>query len=161
MRKIYKVFNAIEIVFCCFCLAGCMITLFGNAIFRQLGLPIRFANDLALAFFAYMTFIGADLAYRNNKLAHVDIVKKMFPKKVQVVQEYVILGLCLGLFILMAYLGVQLLVRSWVRPIPSLPNISYGWVIASVPLGAILMIITTIIKICENARGANSAESEE
>jgi len=146
MQQISKIVNKVETIFCCFCLAGCVATLFVNAISRACGFPILFANDLAMAFSTYVTFIGADMAYRKNSLARVDLFSKFLPEKYQNILELITLTLCLALFVVLAYLGIQLAQRSWVRPIPSLPNVSYGWIIISVPMGAILMCITTIEK---------------
>ncbi len=160
MRRLHKIYNMTEIVFCCVCLGGCMAVLFINAIARNVGFPIRFANDLALALFSYTTFVGADLAYRNNRLARVDLFSRYLPKKAQTVLEYFILAVCLALFVLLAYLGVQLALRSWKRPVPSLPNISYGWIIISVPIGAVLMTISTIIKFVETTKGVLAAGKE-
>lgn len=160
MRKLCRIINIAETVFCCACLAICMVVLFGNAIARQLGYPIRFANDVALAAFAYIAFIGADLAYRNNKLARVELLANSLPRKARKAQELFVLLISLVLFILMMCLGIQLLMRSWARPIPSLPNISYGWIIASIPVGSGLMIITTLLKLVETVKGEQPKESE-
>lgn len=159
MRKICRIINIAETAFCCTCLAVCMVVLFGNAIARQLGYPIRFANDVALASFAYIAFIGADLAYRNNKLARVELLTSSLPPRMRKALELFVLLISLVLFVLMLYLGVQLLFRSWARPIPSLPNISYGWIIASIPIGSGLMIITTLMKLVEAVKGEQSGES--
>ena len=147
MKKWHTVFDRAERIFCATCLGLCTLTLFVNAISRQMGYSIRFANDLALALFTYLTFVGADLAYRNKRLARVDFLVTKLPKKGQDVMEYINLGFCLLLFVLVGYLGVQLVIKSWKRPIPSLPNISYGYILASVPLGAVLMIFSTFIKL--------------
>ena len=147
MAKFFNAIDKFERVFLSICLAGCTLTLFINALLRHMGYPMRFVNDLALALFAYTTFIGADLAYRNNKLATVELFSHMLSPKGKKIHDVIVVLLSLGLFILMAYLGVQLLIRSWKRPIPSVPNISYGWVMMSVPIGAFLMILTSVEKI--------------
>ncbi len=147
MKKVFNFIDKFEKVFISICLAACVVTLFVNALLRHLGYPLRFANDLALAFFSYTTFLGVDLAYRNNKLATVELFSHLLSPRGKKIHQIAVLVLNLGLFILMAYLGIQLLQRSWKRPIPSLPNISYGWVMMSVPIGAFLMILTSLEKI--------------
>lgn len=147
MKEWQKKYDKAERIFCALCLGLCTLTLFVNAISRQCGYSFRFANDLALALFTYLTFIGADLAYRNNKLARVDFLVTKLPKKGQDIMEYVNLFFCLLLFVLIGYLGIQLVIKSWKRPIPSLPNISYGYILSSVPFGAILMIFSTFMKL--------------
>lgn len=136
-----------ETVFCSTCLAACVLVLFVNAITRACGYSIRFSNDLALAFFSYITFVGVDIAYRNDKLARIDILSKYLPGKAKIVLECIVLILSLALFVLLAFLGIQLVERSWIRPIASLPQVSYGWIIVGVPIGAILMSITTLLKL--------------
>ena len=147
MAKFFNAIDKFERVFLSICLAGCTLTLFINVLLRHMGYPLRFVNDLALALFAYTTFIGADLTYRNNKLATVELFSHRLSPKGKKIHDVIVVIISLGLFILMAYLGVQLLIRSWKRPVPSMPNVSYGWVMMSVPIGAFLMILTSVQKI--------------
>lgn len=147
MKKVFNFIDKFEKIFISICLAACVVTLFMNALLRHLGYPLRFANDLALAFFSYTTFLGVDLAYRNNKLATVELFSHLLSPKGKKIHEIAVLILNLCLFLLLVFLGIQLLQRSWQRPIPSLPNISYGWVMMSVPIGSFLMILTSIDKI--------------
>lgn len=147
MKKVFNFIDKFEKIFISICLAACVVTLFMNALLRHLGYPLRFANDLALAFFSYTTFLGVDLAYRNNKLATVELFSHLLSPRGKKIHEIAVLILNLCLFLLLVFLGIQLLQRSWQRPIPSLPNISYGWVMMSVPIGSFLMILTSIDKI--------------
>lgn len=150
MKTLYAWISKIEAGVAMFGLAFCVIVLFLGALSRQMGHPIRFANDFAMWGFSWCIFIGADVAFKKPQgLFYVDAVIGNVPWKVARVM-HLVLNLIVAVFLtLVVVYGIQLCIRSWTRPLPSIPTISYSWLTMSVPIGGALMFITNIIKIKE------------
>ena len=69
-------------------LAGAMLIaisalVFLSAIARTIGMPINWAQDISLLFFAWLTFIGADIVAKTGNLIRIDMLEKRFPKRVR------------------------------------------------------------------------------
>jgi TRAP-type C4-dicarboxylate transport system permease small subunit len=108
--------------------------------------PINWAQDFSLLLFAWVVFLGADLALRKAEFVRVDMVVSRFPNRVQKALYYffyVIIIVFLG--ILIRY-GIPLCVSNQKRLFQTL-GISYSWATASVPIGSFLLIITIILKL--------------
>ena len=83
MKKAYEKFCRFEQALAIFLLSLITILVFAAALTRTFGFPINWAQDVALIAFAWMVFIGGDIAVRTTGLIGVDLFVKMFPKKVQ------------------------------------------------------------------------------
>ena len=46
-------------------------------------MPINWAQDISLLFFAWLTFIGADIVAKTGNLIRIDMLEKRFPKPVR------------------------------------------------------------------------------
>jgi len=119
---------------------------------RYLGYPINWSVDMAVCLFAWCTFLGGDVAMRNNKLMNVDfLISKLSGKNKNFIE-------ILSLFIILIFLaaligfGAKLSYTTRFRAFQGIPWFSYTWVTLSVPVGSVLMMITTILKIREKLR---------
>jgi len=121
--------------------------IFIAAFTRYIGYPINWSVDVAVCLFAWCTFLGADVAMRKNKLMNVDFLIRKLPEKSKNFIE--ILNLLIILIFLAALIGygAKLSYTTRFRSFQGIPWFSYTWVTLSVPVGSILMMITTIIKI--------------
>src|SRR4030042_4569882 len=114
---------------------------------RYLGYPINWSVDMAVCLFAWCTFLGGDVAMRNNKLMNVDFLIRKLPEKNRNFIEI------LNLFIILIFLAALIGYSVWLsyttrfRTFQGIPGFSYTWVTISVPIEAMLMVITTILKI--------------
>jgi len=114
---------------------------------RYLGYPINWSVDMAVCLFAWCTFLGGDVAMRNNKLMNVDfLISKLSEKNKKFIE-------IINLFIILIFLaalvgfGVWLSYTTRFRAFQGIPGFSYTWVTLSVPVAGALMVITTILKI--------------
>jgi len=114
---------------------------------RYIGYPINWSVDMAVCLFAWCTFLGGDVAMRNNKLMNVDfLISKLSGKNKNFIE-------IINLFIILIFLaaligfGVWLSYTTRFRAFQGIPGFSYTWVTLSVPVGSVLMMITTILKI--------------
>jgi TRAP-type transport system small permease protein len=147
MKKLYEFICAGESFVARSLLIAMVILVFGAGIARVVGYPINWAIDMATCFFAWACFFSADIAWRNDKLMSVDIFVNYFPeraKKYCRVVNYTILVVFLT-YIIGAGLWLSYISRA--RAFQGIPAISYSWVTLSLPIGGILLLISTIIKI--------------
>lgn len=141
MKKLYQAFCKFEQVFAIVLLFGIAALVFVSAMFRAFKYPLNWAQDAALVAFAWMIFLGSDLAIRNTRLIGIDVIVKYMPKSIQkwisILFQIVILAF---LCVLVRY-GYTMVMTGMQRSISTL-RISYAWVTAAVPVGALLMIIS-------------------
>jgi len=129
-------------------LAGCSALVFVAAITRAFGAPVIWAIDVAMLLFIWCAFFGADKALRNRQHIIIDIVVRYFPQKVQrglLITHWSIMIAFLGALVV---LGTQLTLLNLERPMGD-TEISYGFVTAAVPVGALLMLITAARQLVE------------
>jgi len=126
----------------------CVITvlIFISAIGRFIGHPINWAVDISLLLFAWGAFLGADVGIRKNRVINVDFLTSKFPLKTQrgiaITWSVVII---LFLMMLIAY-GIPLCISNFKRQFQNI-TLSYSFVTASLPVSALLMIISTGIRL--------------
>lgn len=132
-------------------LATIAVLVFFSAVTRKLGMPINWAQDFSLLEFAWLTFIGSDLLMRTTPLITIDLILLHLPKPVQKVLAILFdLGMLLFLYVLVRY-GFPLVTQSWNRVFNTLP-LSYAWCTLCVPVGSLLMIETTIVRLVRDIR---------
>ncbi len=121
--------------------------IFTAGIARLMDRPINWAVDMATFLFAWCCFLSADIAWRENRLMAVEVFVSKFPQRVRrcvKALHYLIISVFLVYLIVF---GLGLSHASWARTFQGIPGFSYTWVTLSVPVGAFLMLISTILKI--------------
>lgn len=146
MGKIYRFICKLEEIFVVFALIAVAALIFISAIARSIGKPLNWTTDISLILFAWIIFLGADVALRHGELVNVDMVINKFPALVK--KSILVLWniLIIGLLLIMVCFGIPLAIESVDRIFNTL-GISYSWATFSVPVGSLLMIITICIKI--------------
>jgi TRAP-type C4-dicarboxylate transport system permease small subunit len=147
MKKLYEYICNGETFVARSLLIAMVILVFGAGIARVVGYPINWAIDMATCFFAWACFFSADIAWRNDKLMSVDIFVNYFPEKVKKycrMVNYTILVVFL-MYVVVAGLWIAYVSRE--RAFQGIPAISYSWVTLSLPVGGVLLLISTILKI--------------
>ncbi len=160
MKKIYEKFCAAEQWVALLLLAGITILVFAAALARALGYPINWAQDAALVMFAWMCFLGGDVAIRTTGLIGVDLFVKMLPRPVQKAIDILFKLLILVFLAVLVIYGYQYVVGYARRMITTL-NISYAWVTSSVVAGSALMFINTVINLVKSIRTPASQWGEK
>ncbi len=120
--------------------------IFSAGLARVFGHPINWAVDIATCLFAWACFLSADIAWRKGRLMSVDVLTVRLPERSQ--RACRLLNYCiLSAFLL--YLiptGLWLSYISRARSFQGIPEFSYSWITMSLPVGALLLLITTILK---------------
>jgi len=149
MKKLYGYVCLGELFIVKVAFVSLVLLVFIAAFTRYIGYPINWSVDMAQCLFAWCTFLAADIAMRNNKLMKVDFFVKKLPERHRSKVE--LLNLIIILIFLMALIGYG----SWLsyttrfRTFQGIPGFSYTWVTLCVPVGGLLMSITTALKIRE------------
>lgn len=151
MKKLYKGFCKIEEIIANALLFGIMILVFVAAMFRTVGFPLNWAQDTALVAFAWMIFLGSDIAVRGPGLIGIDLLVKHFPKMVQKTLDILFKVIIIVLLSVLVVFGFQMAINGWAREITTL-HISYSWVTLAVPVGSLFMIISTLVNLVESIK---------
>jgi TRAP-type C4-dicarboxylate transport system permease small subunit len=122
-------------------LAGCSALVFVAAVSRAFGSPVLWAIDIAMLLFIWCAFLGADAALRAHQHIIIDIIVRLFPQRVQRVLLIMHWMIMIAFLLTLVGLGTQLTLLNAQRPMGD-TDISYAYVTAAVPVGALLMAIT-------------------
>lgn len=158
VKRMYALFCKIELLTVAVILLAITTLVFISAIARTIGSPLNWATDISMLLFAWMVFLGGDIVIRETDLICVDMFQKKLPppvRKALICLFYVMI--MIFLVILVRY-GVPLLYRNWKRMFQS-TNISYSWCTLSVPVGAALMFVSTLVRTVKLFTGKQEPES--
>ncbi|MCB7066963.1 TRAP transporter small permease [Enterocloster citroniae] len=141
MKRISDITLKVEEILAAGLLCLISVLVFGSAVARTIGVPINWAQDIALLAFAWLTFLGADVVAKSGRLINIDMLTNQLPKVVQKLLGIVFdMMMLLFLFILIVY-GFLLVSQSWSRMFNTL-KLSYAWCTLAVPVGALLLFTT-------------------
>ena len=144
----YKKFEDVlvkgETGFVCIGLMLLIVTVFAAAVLRFFGIDMSWSTDLAQLAFAWVSFIGADLAMRKDRHMGVDMLTNRLPAKIQNALRLAIYCLILAFLLAGVYYGISLCVINL--------YISYSFATASCPIGCALMSLTAVKRIVECVR---------
>lgn len=157
MKKVYDAFCKVEEVITglFLCIITCLVFL--SAVARTLKYPLNWAQDVSLLLFAWVVFLGADLALRDADFVNVDMFVAKLPSKVQNTLYFLWYGVILTFLGVLIRFGIPLSVENSKRLFQTL-GISYSWTTISVPVGSALMIVTILIKLFKKAKSKNLKE---
>ncbi len=152
-KKLYERVIAAEVFLAAAFLVLMVALIFLGGVSRVLGYPLNWSTDFATAFFAWACFLCADIAWRKNSLMAIEILTSRLPHTLQKACRMV--NYCIiGVFLLYAMtFGTWLAWTSRVRSFQGIPEISYSWVTMSMPVGAALLLLTTVLKVRDEMRG--------
>lgn len=143
MKKFYEKVCKLEELIALILVAGIAVLVFVSALMRTIGHPLNWAQDVALIAFAWLIFLGSDVAMRGSGLIGVDLFVKKFPAGVQKVLDILFKVIIAAFLCVLIYYGYGMTTSGWARQITSL-HISYSWVTMAVPVGSFFMLISTI-----------------
>ncbi|PLV57409.1 TRAP transporter small permease [Thermotoga sp. SG1] len=139
-------------------LMAMIVLVFASGVARFLKHPINWAVDVSSFLFAWACFFAVDVAWRENKMMSVDILVRKFSERTQkiirIVNYFIILAFVVYLIVWGFYLSYKTRYRTFV----GIPNFSYTWVTLSVPVGALLLFRTTVLKLIEEFKGNKKEE---
>ena len=159
MTRLYACVCAVEAFLARVFLLTMVVLIFGSGVARLIGSPINWAIDVATCVFAWGCFFSADVAWRKNKLMSVEVLTNHFPEKGKQCCRLVNYVILTAFLVYVIPAGVWLSYVSRARSFQGIPAFSYSWVTMSMPVGGILLLITTLLKIREQVKNASNRNS--
>lgn len=147
MRRLYERVIAAEAFVAAAFLVLMVALIFLNGVSRVLGHPVNWAVDAATGLFAWACFFCADIAWRKNSLMSIDLVVNRLPAKLQLACRLFNYAVISAFLVYAVVMGIWLSWISRARSFQGIPEISYSWVTLSMPVGAALLLVTTILKV--------------
>lgn len=146
MRGIGRVLHFTEAGLAAVLLIAMVGLIFAGGVARMMATPINWTIDFATCFFAWATFLAADVAWRRDALMSVDLVPKLLPARWQRALQAINFALIVAFLVFLIVAGAWITWVSRSRSFQGIPEISFSFVTASLPVGAALLLITTIGK---------------
>lgn len=156
MGTIYRYVCAAEAFVARTFLIVMVILIFSAGLARVFGHPINWAVDVATCLFAWACFLSADIAWRKSRLMSVDVLTARLTVHGQ--RYCRLVNHCI-LTVFLLYLiptGLWLSYVSRARSFQGIPEFSYSWVTMSLPVGALLLLITTLLKVRDDVKGSGA-----
>jgi TRAP-type transport system small permease protein len=153
LKAFYERVCAVEAFVAAAFLVFMVVLIFLGGVLRMLGHPINWSGDFATAFFAWACFLAADIAWRRNSLMSIRVLTARLPAAIQSglrLLNYAIISAFLAYLVVM---GTHLSWTSRVRSFQGIPEISFSWVTMSLPVGGLLLLVTTLLKVRAELRG--------
>jgi TRAP-type C4-dicarboxylate transport system permease small subunit len=155
MRRVYALLCTMEAV-----IAGSFLILMVGLIFlggvaRLAHHPLNWTTDVATCLFAWACFLCADIAWRKDGLMSIDLLTlRLSPqaRRMLTVLNYLIIG---AFLVYLIWAGLHLSYISRARSFQGIAGVSYSWVTMSLPVGAGLLLLTTLLKVTALARRGN------
>ncbi|MEW6623026.1 MAG: TRAP transporter small permease [Bacillota bacterium] len=145
MQRLINFVIKLEEFITIFLLGTIVLLVFLAAISRYLGSPINWSIDIAQALFVWVIYLGANQAWRNSKHIGVDFFVKRLNIRLRKCLELLVLAIILVFLILIIYNGVKISIINVGRILNDIP-ISYSFVTMAVPIGCLLIFMTTLSK---------------
>lgn len=138
-----------------------------GVIYRTLGYSLSWYDEIASVLLAWLTYYGAALA--ALKRAHIGVpgVLQALPRRLRLPLVVVGETLVFGFFLLLAWVGLQVMDMLATDFLISLPDVSSNYTQSVIPIGAVLFIIAQALNLPETLRAARAghikhqAEAEE
>jgi TRAP-type C4-dicarboxylate transport system permease small subunit len=135
--------------------------IFAGGVARMLGHPLNWTGDAATAFFAWACFLCADVAWRGNSLMSIELVTERLPGGLQKACAWLSHAIIVAFLVYVVIAGFWLTWISRGRSFQGIPEVSYSWVTASMPVGAMLLLITAGLKIRDQVRSDRQPPASE
>ena len=154
MKKLYEGVCAAEAFVAAAFLVLMVVLIFAGGVARLFAHPINWAVDAATCLFAWACFLCADVAWRKNSLMSIELLTSRLPANLQSACRMVNYFIIAAFLLYAIGMGVWLSWISRARSFQGIPEVSYSWVTMSMPAGAVLLLITTILKVRDELRQA-------
>jgi TRAP-type transport system small permease protein len=153
MARLYERLCAAEALIAAVFLVVMVALIFLGGVMRMLGHPINWSTDAATCLFAWACFLCADIAWRKNSLMSIEVVTSRLPERLHTACRFLNYALITVFLVYLIVMGLYLSWISRIRSFQGIPEISYSWVTLSLPVGAMLLLITTALKVRSELRG--------
>lgn len=146
MSGVGETLHRIEAFLAALLLVAMVVLIFAGGVARMMATPLNWTIDFATCFFAWATFLAADVAWRRDALMSVDLLPRMLPARWQQALQAANFVLIVAFLVFLIVTGAWLTWVSRERSFAGIPEISFSFVTASLPVGALLLLVTTLGK---------------
>jgi TRAP-type C4-dicarboxylate transport system permease small subunit len=153
VKRIYDRICAAEAFVAAAFLVLMVLLIFLGGVMRMVGHPINWSGDAATAFFAWACFLCADIAWRKNSLMAIEVVTARLPAQMQTLLRLVNYAIICVFLLYLVVMGTHLSWISRARSFQGIPEVSYSWITLSLPVGALLLLVTTVLHVRAELRG--------
>ncbi len=148
LKKFDKGLLKLEVLFCEVLIVILVLVVFLNAVLRLFKNPLNWSTDVAQLIFAWISFIGADIALKKSRHSGVDMLtRRLSPGKARILNIAIYVAIIVFLF-LIGRAGWTLAFKNINRKFHSMP-LSYSTVTFSVPVGCMFMGYTCVRKLMQ------------
>ena len=152
MGKVYAWLLRLEAALAGTFLLLMVVLIFTGGVARLLRHPQNWTIDLATCFFAWAAFLCADIAWRRNALMSIDLVVTRLPHRLRRLLLYANYLIISAFLVYIIYAGLELAYVSRARSFQGIPGVSYSWITMSLPVGGMLLLLTTVLKVRDALR---------
>nr|PZN77143.1 MAG: C4-dicarboxylate ABC transporter [Pseudomonadota bacterium] len=153
LREFHRRLGKVEAVVAAVLLIIMVGLIFFGGIARLMARPQNWTIDAATCLFAWSCFLCADLAWRRNSLISIELVTARLTESARRILMLANYAIITAFLIYIIYAGTWLSWISRARSFQGIPGVSYSWVTMSLPVGALLLLLTTIIKVLDDFGG--------
>jgi TRAP-type C4-dicarboxylate transport system permease small subunit len=157
MRRLHAQLGRVEAIVAGILLVAMVLLIFAGGVARLLAMPQNWTIDFATCFFAWACFLCADIAWRRDALMSIELVTELLSPAVQRALLHLNYLLIAVFMLYIIYAGLLLSWVSRARSFQGISSISYSWVTMSLPVGAALILFTTLLKLHDSLRSGPSA----
>lgn len=144
IKSLDKVINGILGWVVVIMLAVMSVVVFAQVVFRLIHGTIPWSEELSKYLLIWATFLGSALCVRKGSLVGLEIIFMVLPKKAGKIATIVIQIMAAIFLLFLVVVGYQTASLVWTQTTPVL-KMSMGLMYASIPTGALFMLINTII----------------
>jgi TRAP-type C4-dicarboxylate transport system permease small subunit len=152
MRSAYRALCRAEAVVAGAFLVAMVLLIFLGGVARLAHMPLNWTIDLATCLFAWACFLCADIAWRNGGLMAIELVTERLPEGAQRAITWINYAIIAAFLAYIIWAGLWLSWVSRARSFQGIPDVSYSWITMSLPVGAALLLVTTVVKAVELRR---------
>ena len=157
MTRVYAQLCRLEAIVAGVFLVVMVVMIFVGGVARMMATPLNWTTDVATCLFAWACFLCADVTWRKNGLMAVELVSgRLAPAAQRLLTWTNYLIICAFLLYVIGA-GLWLSWISRARSFQGIPGVSYSWITMSLPVGAALLLVTTILKLRDLQRNGMPA----
>ncbi|RCS25331.1 TRAP transporter small permease [Phyllobacterium salinisoli] len=140
---LWRIYDRVELALALILLVATVSAVLVAAMGRTLGAPVTSAPQFAQLFLLWTCMFGADLCMRLGEHIRVSALIDIAPPRVRKMLSAFLTILVLVFLIWIAWHGFHLAAGNWSRELGA-SGLSYGVVTLALPVGAVLMVISTL-----------------
>jgi TRAP-type transport system small permease protein len=132
-----------------------------GVVFRYSGHSLVWYDEVATILLAWVTFYGAALAVLKHAHMGVPEIVRMLPRRGRVAAAAVAQLCSLAFFVLLAWVGYEILEVLAADRLVSLPDVSVAYAQSVIPVSSVLIVIGQLLVFAEVLREARGEAATE